>query len=141
MRPPVRLVPVPNLLEAARKRAGHYRLDLTSSRNRCFELSRESDVGMGQESTYEECVNVLQRFCSAERPSGEIGCPLDEATLPAVAKPAVQLPRSAEAPANLRSTGGSILIGDFREDLASHFLKVRTTRKPCWEERSSGPSA
>ena len=93
---------VPKLLEAARTRAGHYRLDLTSSRNRCFALSRESDVGMGQISTYEECVNVLQRFYSAGRPAGEIGCPLDKATLPAVAKLTVQLPHSMEAQARLR---------------------------------------
>ena len=102
MRRPVRLVPVPKLLEAARTRAGHYRLDLTSSRNRCFALSRESNVGMGQQSTYEECVNVLQRFYSAERPADEIGCPLYEATLPAVAKPTIRLRHSVEAQARLR---------------------------------------
>jgi len=57
---------------------------------------------MGQESRYEECVNVTQKYCSAERPAGEIGCPLDKATLPAVAKLTVQLPHSMEAQARLR---------------------------------------
>ena len=45
-----------------RHTGGHYRLDITSSRNRCFALSRESDVGMGQESRDEECVSQ----CRAE---------------------------------------------------------------------------